>query len=441
MPSQPRRIAIASAAALGLLLLAGCSAILGLDGEYVTADVGADATPGVDSGPRADVPAAEDAPHDGSPDVPGQDSAPAPLAFQPSNLTADSIMAQAAMAVDEDVEGTGCQIQTVASNLGGCLMSPIVTTTEPFGAGQTQTIALVVVRSLKLGASSSMMIEGNLPLVIVSLGDVTLNSNAAIQANSSSALAYVGPGGAPEQGNGNAKGNGPGGGPAGNTMTPIGAGGGSFCGQGGPGGGTTVQTPAYGSADVRPLQGGSSGGGATGDPGGSGAGGGAIQIVAAGSITVNTGAYITVSGQGAQSCIGGACSGGGSGGAILLEGASVTIAGILAANGGGGGSGQTAGSDGLPLSAGTAPTAAQGGAAAPGSAAAGGKGSAGASLVGGSGGAGSSTVIPGGGGGGAGWIRINSASGAATLTGGTLSPGTTTPCATQGKLRTIGTGA
>jgi hypothetical protein len=375
---------------------------------------------------------------DGSP--PGQDAPPSgSLPFQPSNLSADSVTAMAAMAVAEDVETADCQIQTIAANLGaGCLMSPITTTTEAFGAGQTQTVALIVVQSLKLGSNGVLMVQGDLPLVIVSLGDVTLDSNAAILANSASALDYLGPGGAAEQGNENTKGLGPGGGPAGNTMTYIGAGGGSFCGLGGAGGGATAQSPAYGSADLRPLQGGSSGGSGTGDPGGSGAGGGAIQIVAAGTITVGANAYITVGGQGAHSCIGGACSAGGSGGAILLEAPTVKVAGILAANGGAGGSGQTPGSDGLPLSGGTAPTAAPGGSAAAGSAAAGGNGSAGAATAGSAGHAGSSTVIPGGGGGGGGWIRINTRSGLATLTGATLSPDTTTRCATQGELRATG---
>jgi hypothetical protein len=361
----------------------GCSPILGLSGEYTTAtDAGGDGPVKV---PPEDVgPGGSDAPSPGT------------LPFQPSNIGADAVAALAAMAQAEDVESADCQIQTIAKNLGaGCLMSPITTTTEPSGAGQTQTVALIVVQSLKIGPNGTIMVEGDLPLVIVSLGDVTLDSNAAILANSSSSLDYLGPGAAAAQGDSSSKGLGPGGGPAGSLTTYIGAGGGSFCGLGGAGGGTTAESPAYGSADVRPLQGGSSGGSGTGAPGGSGAGGGAIQIVAAGTITVNTHAYITVGGQGAQSCIESACSAGGSGGAILLEAPTVTVAGILAANGGGGGSGQTAGSDGLPLSGGTPPTAASGGAAAAGSAAAGGNGSAGTMIAGGAGQPGSSNVIPG----------------------------------------------
>ncbi len=394
----------------------------------------------------------------GSPDA-GTDSGPAmggdtggsgdsggTLAFQPSNITIDSVTALAAMAQPEDIE-SACTIQTIQANLGSCTMSPIVTTTEPFGAGQTQNVALIVVQSLKLGSNAVIAVEGDLPLVIVSLGDVTLNSNSSIQANTASATDELGPGGAAAQGNSSTKGAGPGGGTAGNTTTNLGAGGGAFCGLGGPGGGVSAPSGmAYGSADVRPLQGGSAGGAGTGAPGGSGGGGGAIQIVAMGTLTVNGTAYITAGGGGASGCIGFGCSAGGSGGSILLEAMNVTIAGILAANGGGGGSNVAGGSDALPLSGGTAPTAAPGGAAAAGSAAPGGNGSAGAMSAGAAGGAGTLSSsnplgsVPGGGGGGAGWIRINSSSGAATLTGGTLSPDATTTCTTQGKVRTISQG-
>jgi hypothetical protein len=43
-------------------------------------------------------------------------------------------------------------------------------------------------------------------------------------------------------------------------------------------------------------------------------------------------------------------------------------------------------------------------------------------------------VGEGGGGGGAGWIRINTTSGSATLTGGTVSPSAGTSCMSQGTL-------
>jgi hypothetical protein len=355
------------------------------------------------------------------------------LPFQPSNISLDSITALAAQAQDEDVEGS-CEIQTDRGNLGGDLDSPVTTTTEAFGAGQTQTVALIVVNSLKLGTNGQIVVQGDLPLVIVSLGDITLGTGSSILANSSLSNDYVGPGGAGSQDNSGMNGLGLGGGHAGNYNNYVGGGGGSFCGLGGPGGGATAQTAAYGSNDIRPLQGGSSGGYTS---GGSGPGGGAIQLVAMGTLTINTNAYINAGGAGSDSCLGEGCSGGGSGGAILLEAMTVNIAGIVAANGGGGGSGAAGWSDGLPISGGEAPTAAPGGVAAAGSAAAGGNGSAGPATAGGGGGAGSiaENVAAGGGGGGAGWIRINSASGKAVISG-TLSPDKTTTCAGEGTVRT-----
>jgi hypothetical protein len=63
---------------------------------------------------------------------------------------------------------------------------------------------------------------------------------------------------------------------------------------------------------------------------------------------------------------------------------------------------------------------------------AGGNGSAGDTIAGGDGVSGGASTASGAGGGGAGYIRINTTSGKATLTGGTLSPSLSTPCATQG---------
>jgi len=63
----------------------------------------------------------------------------------------------------------------------------------------------------------------------------------------------------------------------------------------------------------------------------------------------------------------------------------------------------------------------------------GGVGSAGTTTTGSNGQASMSCAT--GGGGGAGWIRINTTSGSATLTGGVVSPDPTTPCTTQGTLK------
>jgi hypothetical protein len=201
----------------------------------------------------------------------------------------------------------------------------------------------------------------------------------------------------------------------------VGAGGGSFCGQGGIGAYSSLaRAPAYGTADLIPPRVGSAGGNTTFLQ--SGPGGGFLQIVAGGSLRVGATGVIFAGGGGGYD--GG---GGGSGGALLLEALSVSIQGVLAANGGGGGS---ANQDGQTATA----TATR---------AAGGKDSLG-NVVGGAGAAGGvsdgddaqSISVTSGGGGGAGRIRINTAAGQASLTG-ILSPAPSTPCATQGLVRAL----
>jgi hypothetical protein len=214
------------------------------------------------------------------------------------------------------------------------------------------------------------------------------------------------------------KGLGPGGGNALSTR----AGGGSYCGVGGKGGGAdgSLGGKTYGSEDLVPLLGGSSGGNAGTQ---AGAGGGAVQVVAGGHLTISATAVIHVGGgEGSWNS-----SGAGSGGAILLEGKQVTVLGTLAANGGGGGEGGTFGDDGFRAS--PDDVAAPGGYT--GTEAKendGGNGSAAAEIDGLPGG-----TLSGGGGGGAGRIRINSASGSA-ITSGVFSPALETACVTQGKL-------
>ena len=97
-------------------------------------------------------------------------------------------------------------------------------------------------------------------------------------------------------------------------------------------------------APLIPLIGGCGGGAGSGGGGQGGGGGGAIQISANGKIKVP--GMILASGAGGRSSengtglgTGGGGGGGGAGGAILLEGISIEVAGVLAANGGAGGVG------------------------------------------------------------------------------------------------------
>jgi hypothetical protein len=357
------------------------------------------------------------------------------FAFSPSNVSLAQVFEYASQAQVENIS-SGCQIDTdtASPESGGCLNSPLDVIKQEDGS----TVNLLVVQSLTVQSTGSITVTGSVPLIIVSLSDINF-MGGNLQANSVTD-GTLGAGGGPA-GNGTA-GGGLGGGHAGSSTALVGAGGGSYCGVGGAGGGGGTTAPPYGRNGIRPLVGGAGGGGGLEDGGN---GGGGIQLVAAGSITIGTGSYITVSGGGGN--IGGeACTpqnagGGGSGGSILLEAPAVTVSGTLAANGGGGG-GANVGADGWnganvgsPVS-----TPAAGGTGGAG----GGAGSAGTTLGGAVGGAASGCSAmnygAGGGGGGAGRIRINSATAAANVAAASISPDPTTNCTTQGDLRSLADG-
>jgi hypothetical protein len=265
-------------------------------------------------------------------------------------------------------------------------------------------IGIYIANSWTIEAGATLKITGSSPIALVALTDIVVYGSVDVEC-----------GGAATGSSG--QGQGPGGGAASsNSGTNIGAGGGSFCGTGGAGGGSTANASAYGTGPLVPLLGGSAGG--SGIDGG--AGGGAAQFVAGTTITVSG----SISAPGGPGSIGGA--GGGSGGALLLEAPAVTVSGVLATNGGGGGSNYDNG--GMGGQAGATPAQGGGG----GSGASGGNGSAAATIAGSPGAVNAGDV--GGGGGGAGHIRINTMSGVATLTGGTLSPSVGTVCVSQGTL-------
>ncbi len=218
------------------------------------------------------------------------------------------------------------------------------------------------------------------------------------------------------------------------TGADTGGGGGGYGGAGAAGGIETasMENFAGGTAGVacvgaglEPLLGGSGGGG--GGPGAGtalpgGGGGGALQISALGKITVSG----TINAGGAGGSPGptnpsnaGAGGGGGSGGGILLEALTVSISGVLAANGGGGGGSSdhaaagTAGANGFAGATPAQPGTPGGSAATSGA----GGSRPSAPGVGGN----SSDVNSGAGGGGVGAIFIRTAPGA-SLPGGTISP-------------------
>jgi hypothetical protein len=433
-------------------ILAGCHDQLELPTPGAASEVGdqgpGDAAPlDGSSGPAdggtttddASPDAASDAANDAAMVAPGDASMG--FTFEPSNIDLGVIAQYTGASMPEVTVGGPCLIHTDTKIAGGCAAIDdtvaVVQQTDPVTAA-TSPVELLVVQSLTV--NGTITVTGPTPIIIVSLTNVTFGPNGSLLGNSETESGgKIGPGGG-AGGQPSSTGIGPGGGAASGETT--GAGGGSYCGVGGAGGGGTVSS-AYGAPEIRPLVGGSGGAGGSNSDGGEG--GGAIQIVAAGSITMAAGSLISVSGaagQGIASCApdnpenaGGA----GSGGSILLEAPTVSIAGALVSNGGAGAGGiggaTPDGQDGwfmAPLSSASTP-------AVPGGV--GGAGSAGTTVNGASGQPSVACMNPdsylsaGSGGGGAGRLRINTRSVTPLLPGATISPDPSTACFSQGPLR------
>lgn len=355
-----------------------------------------------------------------------------PLPFTPSNVDLGGI--DLTKVGDFVVDNNECTIDTdhlLAScgNGGDVLGFKIATQSDG------SKVAVYVAKSMTILSGQNLTVTGSHPLVFVALDTITITGTLNGNARDDVAV-----GGGQTQKTSHAPGAGPGGGGAGTTAAA--GGGGSYCGTGGEGaaesGSVSQSGKTYGSPAIAPLVGGSSGGAGSGS---AGSGGGAIQLVAGTSITIAATGLIHVGAGGGG--FGGIstqeANGGGSGGSILLESVAVTIAGTLAANGGGGGAGTSMDVGGTPpLNPGGANATANATLAAGGRAgigpSSGGNGSA-ATSENGTAGSFTSGHSAGGGGGGAGRIRINTKSGAAMITGATLSPSTSTPCATQGTTR------
>lgn len=282
-------------------------------------------------------------------------------------------------------------------------------------------VAVLVVNSLTVTADHEVIVEGSRPLVIVSATTIDLKGKLPIAAGMTAA-----PTGSVSWGG--LDGLGPGGGKAGTNATYSGgAGGGAFCSPGGRGGNDYTHNSGgpgggvYGDANIVPLRGGSSGGLARLGKC-SGAGGGAVQLVAAKSISIA--GEVSAPGQGGCHGLEWGGSGGGAGGAVLIEAPEVSVTGVVAVNGGSGGGDFW---DGKPGSVSDVP-------------ASGGK-------CKGDGAAGTNPALagiddpdpacdaPGGGGGGGGWIRINTSAGTAAIgAAAVLSPAQSTGCASVGSL-------
>jgi len=216
--------------------------------------------------------------------------------------------------------------------------------------------AAVVLGMTGLTVNSSLTVFGNRPVIVAVWGDVTVAGAGLVSARSAmgfDAGAGSNPSGSCGQQDGLVASSSVGSGGGGGAFGTAGGNAGDLTGTGGANGGNGGSST--GNTTITPLRGGCPGG-AGGRPNdtsasgsGGGAGGGAIQISAAGLLSIS--GTVTASGAGGQGGLrdqlssssegGNGGGGGGSGGAVLLEGQDVLIpAGArLTSNGGGGGEG------------------------------------------------------------------------------------------------------
>jgi hypothetical protein len=361
-----------------------------------------------------------------------------PLGFTPSNVDLSGL--DLSKAGNLDLSGGFCLIESErpeGAQINCANASKDVNYVVKTMAMQDgNQIAVFVARTIRVEAGTVLRLDnGHIPFALVALDTITLEGSISV---------LPGLGGGAYNAAPDMPGAGPGGGGGGSGTSKLGGGGASFCGLGGQGGveqgtGATpyAQAPAYGSAELIPLVGGSAGGKGVGGFGvgatSASHGGGAVQLVAGTSIQIAAGAFVSAPGSGGMQ--GGLAAdqeaaGAGSGGAILIEAPIVTVAGVLATNGGGGGGGAggaaNGGQSGEPGHDSDANPASGG--------SGGGAGGAGDQAGGGSAMASASFTAPGGGGG-AGRIRINTTTGSANLTSATVTPSTMSGCFTQGMLK------
>jgi hypothetical protein len=265
-------------------------------------------------------------------------------------LSAGQVLADASLGNWTAVAGDSYVINTTALTLTGPGTS--------FTGLDDSGIATFTFGTVDIPSGATVSVQGTLPLELVALTSFTLGGT--LEGNGASASDGVPSGagqlGGPGGGNGGNGGLNPGSGPGGGggaSDAANGAGGGGFGGVGAAGGVlNSTGTAGAGGASygdlLTGLEGGSGGGGSSGTeaPVEGGGGGGAIEIASlTGSITLNSGSVLSVSGG--NGALGGeGASGGGSGGGILLEAHTITNDGDLSANGGDGGAGGCCGGGG-----------------------------------------------------------------------------------------------
>ena len=431
-------LSVGALAAVGATALVTTAALVacgnGDDDDSSAAKDGGSTTPGKDGGT---TPGADGGADSGSPVL---DAGPTVLSFKPSNIDLSGVDLSAVG--DADIT-TSCAFAYTGASDGATSCSPASFTFAYLMQSDGSSVGVFVAKSIHVesGVSITSGVGTVKPIVLVSLGAFLVDG--VIDVSADNTPGGRSPGGAIFSGSGyDMPGFGDGGGGGGSTTNA--GGGGSFCGAGGKGAsfedaGSPVSGGAvYGTATLIPLVGGSTGGAGGVDQNNMaepGSGGGALQLVAGTSLTISSGGALGAGGgPGAQQFDNQVMpAGGGSGGAILLEAPTVSILGTLAVNGGGGGGGQGGQGNGADVSPVFAPggdgTGGNGNGTLPGDAGIGVP----ATTNGTDGRPQDNGGFPGAGGGGAGRIRINTASGKATIIG-VLSPDIASMCVTQGTL-------
>ena len=349
--------------------------------------------------------------------------------FHPSNLEAAGAVPDKLIDLTtfSDFFDTGNAAPNPKAPAWDTFNPPPATTQTVVKLADGSEAAVLWVNSVTMPLNARLSIRGTRPLIIASTGPVDINGTIIAEAD---ALRGWFAGGAPTTVTAARTGICPddtkaGGGKAGlpDASKGIGPGGGGFCGKGGSGS-TDLMGFArpeggvvYGSDALIPLIGGSAGG--TAATGSGGHGGGAVQLVSGVGVVIGDSGVINMAGGGGIGNNGAA----GSGGAILLEAPSVTVRGILAANGGAGADFNN-GDDGQPNDQPAAASKLAG------------DGGAGDSPDGKPGNAAGTTLEAAGGGGGVGRIRINTGCGGSLVvaSNAVISPSTKSGCYKTGSL-------
>lgn len=297
---------------------------VGLDADAQPLDTG----PGPDGGDAAV-----------SPDVPVTpvDAGLVPFTTPPLNVDPTTLTATTALRVSCAVV-LDTQRLRFDRSCGGPLPAVVVRTQQGAGAPE---LAVVAVSRLEVTSMGSIEVRGPRAAVFVVFGEALIDGVIDVSANAAAAGPGAGAGALCGMGASGGSGGVERGGGAGGALASSGGAGGD----GGDESSGAGRSVAWNDLDLEPLRGGCPGGNGGTTSGTSvglgGGGGGALQLSASVRVFLGLGGALYAgggAGSGASVRRGGG-GGGGSGGGILLDAPTVTLTGIIRANGAGGGAG------------------------------------------------------------------------------------------------------